>query len=325
VSRISVVIPCYNAEAYLAEAIASVRAQSRSVEEIIVVDDGSTDGSAALAASLGVILIRSPANGGESAARNLGIAASRGDLIAFLDADDWWEPRHLEIVAGLLDEFPAADVAFSRERFEGGPEHGFVYPPDVVPPRRVQRLLMRLFEGNPIPHSSAVVRREALARVGGYDTAVRYTADYDLWLRLALSTEFVASDAVSVTYRVHGGQMSRARAEMIASGWQTSYRSWSALVAQGRGDEAREAAEVLRRKWRRRIEHAWSKRDWHLLTLLYDQAPLVPGSDRDMARHAWRARVARAIHGIERVLRRATPSWVRRAVARRPAVPAAGR
>ena len=107
-STISVVIPCYNAAAFLKEAIDSALAQTRQADEIIVVDDASTDGSVEVALSYGdrIRLLRSPnAKGtGHGATANRGVMASRGDYIAFLHADDIWLPQHL-VVAGLLDRW----------------------------------------------------------------------------------------------------------------------------------------------------------------------------------------------------------------------------
>lgn len=101
--KVSVIIPCYNSARYLAEAINSVLAQTVPAHEIIVIDDGSTDGSAGVAMSFAphVKLIRQP-NRGESAARNAGISASSGDWIAFLDSDDVWHPDKLKIQLGLI-------------------------------------------------------------------------------------------------------------------------------------------------------------------------------------------------------------------------------
>src|SRR4051794_6385105 len=110
---ITAIIPCYNAEPFLAEAIESVLCQTRPVGEIIVVDDCSTDESVRVASRYGVKLLRTGCNSGHATARNLGIAAAQGELIAWLDADDRWEPHHCETVCGLLDRFPEAAVAYS--------------------------------------------------------------------------------------------------------------------------------------------------------------------------------------------------------------------
>jgi glycosyltransferase involved in cell wall biosynthesis len=125
---ISVIIPCYNGEAFVAEAIGSVLAQELAPLEIIVVDDGSTDGSAARVTGFGdaVRLLRGP-HRGICAARNRGFAAAEGELIAWLDADDLWEPEALRVLAealaadrslagvyGMVEQFSTARVAERR-------------------------------------------------------------------------------------------------------------------------------------------------------------------------------------------------------------------
>src|SRR4029077_6834721 len=112
VNSVSVVIPSYNSSRHLAQAIASVRGQRRTVDELIVVDGCSDDDSARLAASLGARCLSTGTNGGPSRARNVGVQAARGDVIAFLDADDWWDPDHTEVIVGLPEQFPAARGGF---------------------------------------------------------------------------------------------------------------------------------------------------------------------------------------------------------------------
>ena len=114
---VSVIVPAYNAERYLAEALESIFAQGHAALEVIVVDDGSTDDTGTIAASLGVQLVRQT-NRGAGAARNAGVAVARGDFLAFLDADDVWTEGRLELqlaavgavdfVFGHAEEFPAA-------------------------------------------------------------------------------------------------------------------------------------------------------------------------------------------------------------------------
>jgi glycosyltransferase involved in cell wall biosynthesis len=113
-SMISVVIPAYNAERYLAQALESVVRQTHTEIEIVVVDDGSTDRSADVARSYPdsrVRVVEQP-NGGPAAARNHGVRLARGELLAFLDADDLWEPRKLELQLEALQAHPAPAMAF---------------------------------------------------------------------------------------------------------------------------------------------------------------------------------------------------------------------
>lgn len=183
--HISVVIPAYNSAAFLPLALASVRAQERSDVEIVVVDDGSTDETpAALAALAGDDLrILQQANAGPAAARNRGIRESRGEWIAFLDADCYWLPGKL-----------AAQLAVAGE------ETGIVYTGSLLvdeqgrtmatrPAIVRERLIEGLIWGNLISTSSVMARRAALLEGGGFDETLRIGEDWDLWLRLTARYE----------------------------------------------------------------------------------------------------------------------------------------
>ncbi len=108
---ISVIIPSYNSAEILPDAIRSVRAQTRPADEIIVVDDGSVDDTAAVCGQFDDVLYVRQENGGASTARNTGIERSGGDWLAFLDADDIWDPKKLEMQIAALEENPEADFA----------------------------------------------------------------------------------------------------------------------------------------------------------------------------------------------------------------------
>ncbi len=116
-SSVSVIIPAYNAERYLAEALASVFGQSRVPEEIIVVDDGSTDRTEEVVRKHGeaIRFLKQP-HRGPGAARNLGVESARGEFIAFLDADDLWLPEKLSAQLDLFRTRPNIDMAFGRVR-----------------------------------------------------------------------------------------------------------------------------------------------------------------------------------------------------------------
>src|SRR6185312_11793255 len=115
--EISVVIPAYNAAAYVGDALASIAAQTCRPAEVIVVDDGSADDTAAIAAAAGAIVIRQP-NGGASAARNAGVARARSQWIAFLDADDRWLPEYVERVAAAARYCPDVAAIFTDYALE---------------------------------------------------------------------------------------------------------------------------------------------------------------------------------------------------------------
>lgn len=187
---ISVVIPAYNAAAFIEKALDSVRAQTYPPCETIVVDDGSVDATAELVErwanaypKIRTRLLRQ-ANKGVGAARNAGIRAAGGEYVAFLDADDLWLTRKLETVIRRLNVAVPADLICHDERLEGVG-------------RRSRRLTHgpyttyrdMLLKGNTLSPSATVVRRQKLLDVGGFSEDLQFNSaeDYELWLRLARS------------------------------------------------------------------------------------------------------------------------------------------
>lgn len=171
---VSIVIPAYNAAATLAAALASVRQQAHPVAEVIVIDDGSTDGTADVAQAAarqvpGVQLVRQ-ANAGPAAARNRGLALAAGDLVAFLDADDLWPPGGLAVLAGVLAAEPSLGAVLGHTRdlwevAEEAPRLGPAYLSFNV--------------------GGALFRRSVFERVGVFDPALRNVGeDIDLWVRI---------------------------------------------------------------------------------------------------------------------------------------------
>ena len=161
--KYTVVIPAHNAAKFLASALESVRSQRLLPEVVIVVDDGSSDGTARIAASYGAIVISNVAARGPSAARNAGVAASSTELVAFLDADDEWTPEHAEQTVGAL---VSPGVVFSAApATQIGAESGKVPVAEIgLDPLDLREMLM--FE-NPIIQSGVVIRRDVFDSVGG--------------------------------------------------------------------------------------------------------------------------------------------------------------
>ena len=280
---ISVVIPCYNSVAYLGEAIASVRAQRRPVDEIIVVDDCSSDSSRNLAASLGTRCLSTGRNGGPARARNLGVGAAGGDVIAFLDADDWWDPGHIEAVVGLLDRFPEAGVAFSRIRRCGswsGESARF------IPENQPTDVFWISLRDNIVPQMAVAARREALLAAGGYDESMRHAEDYDLWLRLARRhVLFVCTHRVTANYRGHDTQATDQRLKLIRGSYECRRRLLTSVHAEDpeRGDRM---AGEMRALWGRLMKQAWRSRDTDFLNLALGLGDLVPGTQT--VQRSWR-------------------------------------
>ena len=180
--RVSVVIPTYNSGPLVVEAVASVLAQTRPADEVLVVDDGSTDDTAERMAALGPsVRCVYKENGGVSTARNRGVAEATGEWIAFLDADDVWHPRKLEIQLSALAR--RTDLALLGTRLYPWPgthpDPGARAAEDVDE-IRFERLVVR----NALVTSTIVARAEALRAAGPFDTQLSGPEDYDLWLRM---------------------------------------------------------------------------------------------------------------------------------------------
>ncbi|MCS6860982.1 MAG: glycosyltransferase [Abditibacteriales bacterium] len=186
--KVSVIIPAYNCARYIAEAIDSVLAQTYRDFEIIVVDDGSTDGTGEVVHRYAdrVRYIRQD-NRGPSGAKNTGIQVARGEFISTLDGDDLWLPHRLEKLVPLLDR-----------QLELGFVYGDCYRIDETPDRIQPRTAFEIHGGarrgwvleelvmvNFVPSQSVLIRRCALDAVGLFDESYRIGEDWDLWLRLA--------------------------------------------------------------------------------------------------------------------------------------------
>ncbi len=183
--RVSVVIPVHDRREATLAAIDSIAAQAFGDHEVIVVDDGSTDGTAdaVRAERPGVRVLRLPENRGPAAARNAGTAVALGDLVLLLDPGDALVPEALARHVAALDADPGAVLSCSRVRPEGA---RCTVLPDEPPPAELGALLVQLLEGRfPAVLSSCVIRRAALEAIGGSDERLATTAGTDLLLRLA--------------------------------------------------------------------------------------------------------------------------------------------
>ena len=206
---VSVIIPVYNTGRFAAEAIESALAQTYPRVEIIVVDDGSLEPTEWLVKRFaGRIAYYAKPNGGPASARNLGIARSRGELVAFLDADDLWEPHKLAEQAAAMERHPETGLvytAMAKIDRAGYPLDGEA----VVERRPSGRVLTALFMRNIIPTSTVLVHRDCLDAVGLFDEALPVSEDYDLWLRISERYEVAYVPQRLARYRVHPAGISR--------------------------------------------------------------------------------------------------------------------
>src|SRR6266851_2397170 len=201
--RVSAIITAFNGEAFIAPAIESVLGQTRPVDEIVVVDDGSTDGTAAIVEryrSQGVRLVRQE-NRGCSEARNRGIAETTGSLIAFLDCDDLWVSEKTERqIEHLLGHPEVGLVTCDPWWWDAEANQLAVRPlrPGNTQGAIRRRLAIRNYLGNP---SAVMVRRSALEVVGVFDPAEIYAEDWEMWRRIASRFEVAIVRAPLMVYR----------------------------------------------------------------------------------------------------------------------------
>lgn len=206
--QISVVIPAYNRAHSLPRALDSVLAQTSPVEEIIVVDDGSADGSATLLArDYPDVRVLRQDNRGVSAARNRGIAAARHDWIALLDSDDSWLGHKIERVRAAWLQRPDLVLFHSDETWI---RRGVRVNPMKKHRKAGGWIFDRCLPLCAISPSASVIRRTTLESIGGFDESLPACEDYDLWLRLCYRHEVgYIDEALIVKYGGHSDQLSR--------------------------------------------------------------------------------------------------------------------
>ena len=215
----SVVVAAYQAERTLAEALRSAFEQTHPPLEVVVCDDGSTDGTAEVLRGFGprIVAFRQP-NGGEAAAKNAAVKAARGDYVVVLDADDVFLPRRLEALAWLAARRPDLDVLTTDAIVEAvvdgvGRDVRRAYHPGWRFPVDDQRaaILDRNFV-----LGLAAVRRERWLEVGGFDESLAHTADWEFWQRMILSGSRVGLvDEPLARYRLAAGSLSADRVRLI--------------------------------------------------------------------------------------------------------------
>jgi glycosyltransferase involved in cell wall biosynthesis len=197
----TVIIPLYNKEPYIKRALETVLNQTYDNFEIIIIDDGSTDEGVRIVSSIHDTRIKvfSQMNSGVSAARNSGALLAKNQYLAFLDADDTWEPNFLQEILNLIDEFPYAGIYATNNKF--------IYPSGKV----MLESFSDLFNGNnigiiedyfglfakiqksPFSNSNLCIPKKIYDEFGGYKEGVKLTEDSDLWCRIALKYDVAFS------------------------------------------------------------------------------------------------------------------------------------
>ena len=254
---IAVVIPAYNAARFIRQTLESVLSQSLPPDEVLVIDDGSTDDTARVAEEFGpaVRVIRRP-NSMQSATRNFGVMQANTEWVAFVDADDLWEPNKLELQMRQLHRRPEADLCYCG-LVEFYAVNGTVQIGRVAVAPSEEDVRQALHRNTSFLPSSVIVRRSTFLRCGGFNEAMNYVEDWELWLRMLHSgVQFTGCPEPLLRYRIHNGSMSHNAKSCLAAQKEVFRRHvfpylpkgtrWISLMKSQSGQE-QVAALVLRR------------------------------------------------------------------------------
>jgi glycosyltransferase involved in cell wall biosynthesis len=251
---VAVIIPTFNHARFLGDSVSSVLAQTRPADQIIVVDDGSTDNPGEVVVNLPTVRLVRQENRGLSAARNFGLQWCTTSHVVFLDADDRLLPLALE--AGLAHAASRPDCALVYGGYHLISEDGKDRGPDCLQPVKDNGYLNLLQDRNIITVPATVLhRRDYLIEEGGFDEALRGCGDYDLYLRLARRYCISSYPAIVAEYRRHGQNMSN-----------NSYMMLREALAVLDRHEARIVPSALEREAMRKGRASW--RNWYAFAML---------------------------------------------------------
>jgi len=279
--EVSVVIPTRGRWALLEPTLAAALAQDGVALEVVVVDDGSDDATAAELARVSderLRVVRHEQARGVAVARNAGIAAASGEWIAFLDDDDLWSPRKLH---NQLDASAAAGAAFAYSAVVAVDEdltatRALPFPP----PRDLLRLELRQ-NAVPAGGSNVIVRTDLLRRLGGFDERLYHLADWDLWVRLAEAAPAAACPEVDVAYVEHGMNMHMSELGRIRHEF-TYFADKHRELGRRQGVELDLLGFELWMAWSHRRSGHPGKAAW-----LYLRGGVLHRSPKNLARAAW--------------------------------------
>jgi glycosyltransferase involved in cell wall biosynthesis len=289
---ISVVMPCYNAAPFVEEAVRSVMNQTYPGVELIIVDDGSTDGSVDILQQLASefsprLNLLYQSRMGPYPARNLGLQLAQGEFVAFLDADDWWSLDCLENLHSALVNSKAV-LAYCGWQNVGAVDRSNdpYVPPDYEQGNKAEQFLRA---ASPWPIHAALTRREAITAKGGFHIQWTTCMDYDLWLRVAVANRIVLVPEVMAFYRHKvSGQITSNQWVQAENTWlvkQKFVHTYPELVSHLGRDKLRQLIDGgllsrgYRAYWRRDLvtsRHVFRKVLWHGGWKLPDLKYLLP-------------------------------------------------
>jgi glycosyltransferase involved in cell wall biosynthesis len=237
-AEVSVIMPAYNLAPYIEAAMDSVRAQTYQDWELLIVDDGSTDGTGSIVETYAAreprVRLFRQSNAGISAARNRALRDASGEFLAIFDGDDVWEPRYLDAQLAILRRHPEIDVVTGNAWFLGSRQHG--QPARPWPDPRPHPTLRSILEDETAVFIMSVMRRRVHETVGAFDETLCTNEDYDFWLRAAVAgVRFYRNDKPLGHYRRRDDSMSASEVRML-TGIVRVYEKLKPLLA-GRASE----------------------------------------------------------------------------------------
>jgi glycosyltransferase involved in cell wall biosynthesis len=210
--RVSILLPTYNRASYLPETIASALAQTFQDFELVIVDDGSTDNTAELVQAIDdprIKYIRQE-NCGVSGALNTALRAARGEFVAMLGSDDVWLPQQLRVLVPILDSGPKLGLVSARARAMN--EKGELLHPILGTSLKFPGdALSSMLYSDSICAVACLIRRSFIERVGGFDEGLVANEDWDLWIRMAETSQFAYHDEILAYYRMHDASLTGKR------------------------------------------------------------------------------------------------------------------
>ena len=210
---VSVIVPCYNSSRFIKKALDSVLNQSRRPEEVIGIDDGSTDNTRSIlegySPDVRILCHQNNSNLGVGASMNLGVRGSKGDLVAFLDHDDLWYPTKLSEQVKVFDKYSDVGLVYTNVNVidENDNELFEIYPNGFEELNKPEELLLKCYITTV---SSVMVRRKLFEKIGLFRTDIQ-SADHDMWLRMIEKTKFSYLPKCLALHRKHLTQISSGR------------------------------------------------------------------------------------------------------------------
>ena len=276
--KISAIIPAYNSQDFILDAIKSIKNQTHPVDEIIVIDDGSIDGTQQIiqAQTKDIIYIKQD-NQGPSAARNTGIETTKGDWIAFLDADDQWTIDKIEkqltvlslspelhLIAGDMQEIGTANELITESVLA---KHSLLEQFQENQSLPINNALAKLVTKNFIPTGTVLAKRSTLIEAGMFNTAIHFGEDLELWAKIAAKHPITCIPEILMLRRLHEQNATKYTAPMLAD---------LVKVMQSISHYAKDALKRQNINENRLVADAWSNLGyWHFVNEDYQQAKIA--------------------------------------------------